>query len=244
MRRYKPASGTPKKKPAPFPGGSKPVGGKGKGRGSLTMVDATTGKRVRKGPTPFPGSPPRGRTKRGKDGIDILIPDKPRKGKGKELKIGEVKQKKLSPAALRSKRLKEKESLDKYAESLPLKKRGRDNKPLSKAAALRERRLRAAALRRKRLKEKKGTPKEPFNPIDKVPGGRPDPLLRARRRRAAAAANKANRSAVRSDNEQAASDLAKFNAARKRQAKKATPTARRTAKPVGDRKVPVSRRIR
>ena len=83
MKRYKPASGTPKKKPAPFPGGSKPVGGKGKGRGSLTMVDVTTGKRVRKGPTPFPGSPPRGRTKRGKDGIDILIPDKPRKGKGK-----------------------------------------------------------------------------------------------------------------------------------------------------------------
>ena len=155
-----------------------------------------------------------------------------------------VKQRKLSPAALRSKRLKEKESLDKYAESLPLKKRGRDNNPLSKAAALRERRLRAAAEKRKRLKEKKGTPKEPFNPIDKVPGGRPDPLLRARRRRAAAAANKANRSAVRSDNEQAASDLAKFNAARKRQAKKATPTARRTAKPVGDRKVPVSRRIR
>ena len=214
MRRYKPASGTPKRRPAPFPGGSKPVGGKGKGRGSLTMVDATTGKRVRKGPTPFPGSPPRGRTKRGKDGIDILIPDKPRKGKGKELKIGEVKQKKLSPAALR------------------------------------ERRLRAAAERRKRLKEKKGTPKEPFNPIDKVPGGRPDPLLRARRRRAAAlkkrrlaAANKANSSAVRNDNKQAASDLAKFNAARKRQAKKATPTARRTAKPVGDREVPVSRRV-
>ena len=128
-----------------------------------------------------------------------------------------VKQKKLSPAQIKSKRLKEKESLDKYAESLPLKKRGRDNKPLSKAAALRERRLRAAALRerrldaaalrRKRLKEKKGTPKEPFNPIDKVPGGRPDPLLRARRRR---------------------------------QAKKATPTA----KPAANRRPPVSRRIR
>ena len=66
-----------------------------------------------------------------------------------------VKQRKLSPAALKSKRLKEKESLDKYAESLPLKKRGRNNNPLSKAAALRERRLRAAAERKKRLKQKK-----------------------------------------------------------------------------------------
>jgi hypothetical protein len=147
-----------------------------------------------------------------------------------------VKQRKLSPAALKSKRLKEKESLDKYAESLPLKKRGRNNNPLSKAAALRERRLRAAALRSKRLKEKKGTPKEPFNPIDKVRGGRPDPLLRA--------------AGGRPD--------PLLRAGRKRQAKKATRTAKpvgdrrvptatrkatRTAKPVGDRRVPVSRRI-
>ena len=136
-----------------------------------------------------------------------------------------------------------------HTASIPL----RPKRVRPKAAALRERRLRAAALKRKRLKEKKGTPKEPFNPIDKVPGGRPDPLLRAGRKRAAdlrrrrrqelSAANKANRSAVRSDNKQAASDLAKFNAARKRQAKKATPTATPTAKPVGDRRVPVSRRV-
>ncbi len=114
-----------------------------------------------------------------------------------------VKQRKLSPAALRSKRLKEKESLNKYAE----------------------------ALRKKRLKEKKATPIKPENIIDKTPRGGVDPRLTARRKRAAAlrrrreaaAANKANRSAVRTDNKQAASDLAKLNAARKRQAKKAVP---------------------
>tara|TARA_S200002703_G_C3731608_1_gene224848 strand:+ start:67 stop:423 length:357 start_codon:yes stop_codon:yes gene_type:complete len=107
-----------RKKPTPFPGSpprgrtkrgkdgidilvpSKPKRGKGKGRGNLTMVDGTTGKRVRKGPTPFPGSPPRGRTKRGKDGIDIILPSKPKRGKGKGMKkltstktVGSIKRK-------------------------------------------------------------------------------------------------------------------------------------------------------
>tara|TARA_R100001460_G_scaffold14200_1_gene31928 strand:+ start:1615 stop:1965 length:351 start_codon:yes stop_codon:yes gene_type:complete len=88
-----------RKKPTPFPGSpprgrtkrgkdgteillpSKPRRGKGKGVGPIR--DITTGKRVRKGPTPFPGSPPRSRNKRGKDGINISLPSKPKRGKGK-----------------------------------------------------------------------------------------------------------------------------------------------------------------
>ena len=62
MRRYKPASGTPKKKP-----------------------------------TPFPGSPPRGKRKRGKDGIDILISDKPRKGRGRVKGIGNLTSETMTP---------------------------------------------------------------------------------------------------------------------------------------------------
>ena len=85
MRRYKPASGTPKKKP-----------------------------------TPFPGSPPRGRTKRGKDGIDILIPDKPRKGRGKG--IG-----KLLPETMPPKRDKGK-GKGKVAPTIDTGKPGRRNK--------------------------------------------------------------------------------------------------------------------
>jgi hypothetical protein len=92
--------------------------------------------------------------------------------------------------------------------------------PPKGSSAVKQRKLSPAALRRKRAAG-----------------------LRKQRRLEAAAANKANSSAVRTDNKQAASDLAKFNAARKRQAKKATPTARRTPKPVGDRKIPVSRRV-
>ena len=116
MKRYKPASGTPKKKPTPFPGSSadmkrgkgRPVGrpklDKNKGKGNLTMVDSSTGKRVRKSPTPFPGSPPKGRTKRGKDGIDILLPTKPKRGDRKTMPPT-----KLVPTPLRPKRLRPKD---------------------------------------------------------------------------------------------------------------------------------------
>jgi hypothetical protein len=163
-----------------------------------------------------------------------------------------VKQRKLSPAALRSKRLKEKESLNKYAESLPLKKRGRDNKLLSKAEALRERRLRAAALRQKRLKEKKATPIKPENIIDKTPRGGVDPRLTAARRRQAAALRR--RRAVAAPK---GKDIQDFGRKSRFPPRKAAPKDKHiqdigrtspykgklTAKAVRDR-FPVSRRIR
>jgi len=36
-----------------------------------------------KKPAPFPGSSPRGKTRRGKDGIPVLVPKKPVRGRGK-----------------------------------------------------------------------------------------------------------------------------------------------------------------
>ena len=69
MKRYKPASGTPKKKP-----------------------------------TPFPGSPPRGKTKRGKDGIEIISPTKPKRGGKKKMPPT-----KLVPTPIRPKRVRPKD---------------------------------------------------------------------------------------------------------------------------------------
>jgi len=117
-----------------------------------------------------------------------------------------VKQKKLSPAALRRKRAADLRRRRRQELSAANKANRSAVRSDNKQAASDLAKFNAARKRQ----AKKGTPKEPFNPIDKVPGGRPDPLLRA---------------------------------GRKRQAKKATPTARRTAKPVGDRRVPVSRRV-
>jgi hypothetical protein len=162
-----------------------------------------------------------------------------------------VKQKKLSPAALRRKRARADQlSAFNKASSVGQKKLSPAALKRKRAAGLKLARADqlAAFNKASRSSAKKGTPKEPFNPIDKVRGGRPDPLLRAGRKRQA---KKATRTAKPVGDRRVPTATRKATRTAKPVGDRRVPvsrriprTATRTAKPVGDRRVPVSRRIR
>ena len=187
---------------------------KGKGKGNLTMVDSSTGKRVRKSPTPFPGSPPRGRTKRGKDGIDILVPSKPKRGKGKGMG-------KLVPTPLRPKRVRPK---DRPIITDETGKRIRRRKPvlMPVKGQVEQKKLTPAQLARKRQMAAKRQALQ---------------LARAQARQRVAL----RRATLKSQRNQ--SSTAPTQKAVKRTPTPASGRGKDRGKPVGDRRVPVSRRV-
>ena len=187
MRRQAPVRGVPKRgkpslnpvkgkgrgrgRPVPLP--MPPKRGKGKGKVAPPTID--TGKPGR--PVPLPMPPKKGIKRPGRP---VPLPMPPKRGGGKVAPL---------PSPIRGIK---RPGGGKVA---PLPMPPKRGKP--KASPVEQKKLSPAALKRKRLKEKKGTPKEPFNPIDKVPGGRPDPLLRAGRKRQAKKATRTARQARR-----------------------------------------------